>query len=268
MASFSVVTNVASANALANLNVSQTGLNRALQRLSSGLRINMSADDAAGLAVANQYQSQIAGYVQGIRNANDGLSSLQIKDGAMGNLQQLINRLSTLATQAASGHTSDQSRLTLDQEFQAVINEIQRQASVAGLTSTSGFSVFVSAAGAEGTVSGTISAVTTTTLSLANLSLAGQAAAQTAINALTSAVTSLGRVQGTIGALENRLQFAIGLSQTQQTNTQSAESRIRDANVAEEAANLTRLNILNQAGIAALAQANQSTSAVLSLLRG
>jgi flagellin len=268
MASFSVVTNVASATALGNLNQSQNGLNRALQRLSSGLRINMSADDAAGLAVANQYQSQIAGYVQGIRNANDGLSSLQIKDGAMGNLQQLINRLSTLATQAASGHTSDQSRLTLDQEFQAVINEIQREASVAGLTATSGFSVFVSASGGDGTVSGTISAVTTTTLSLSNLSLTGQAAAQTAINALTTAVMSLGRVQGTIGALENRLQFAIGLAQAQQTNTQAAESRIRDANVAEEAANLTRLNILNQAGIAALAQANQSTSAVLSLLRG
>ena len=268
MASFSVVTNVASAGALANLNASQTGLNRALQRLSSGLRINMSGDDAAGLAVANQYQAQINGYTQGIRNANDGLSALQIKDGALGNMQQLINRLSTLATQAASGSTSDASRMTLDQEFQAVLAEIQREANVAGMAATTGFSVFVSATGSDGTVGGTISAVTTTTLTLNGLSITGQAQAITAIAALTSAVSSLGKVQGTIGALENRLQFAIGLAQSQQTNTQAAESRIRDANVAEEAANLTRLTILNQAGIAALAQANQSTSAVLSLLRG
>lgn len=268
MASFSVVTNVASAGALANLNASQVGLNRALQRLSSGLRINMSADDAAGLAVANQYQAQISGYAQGMRNANDGLSTLQIKDGALGNMQSLINRLATLATQAASGHTSDGSRLTLDQEFQAVLAEIQRESSVAGLVTTSGFSVFVSASGTDGTVGGTLSAVTTTTLSLNGLSLTGQAQAQTAVAALTSAVTQLGRVQGTIGALENRLQFAIDLAQAQMTNTQAAESRIRDANVAEEAANMTRLNILNQAGLAALAQANQSTSAVLSLLRG
>jgi flagellin len=268
MASFSVVTNVASAGALANLNASQNGLNRALQRLSSGLRINMSADDAAGLAVANQYQAQIAGYNQGIRNANDGLSTLQIKDGALGNMQQLINRLSTLATQAASGSTTDASRQTLDQEFQAVIAEIQRESNVAALNASSGFSVFVSATGGDGTVGGTLSAVTTTTLSLNGLSLTAQGSAQTAVAALTTAVQQLGKVQGTIGALENRLQFAIGLAQTQQTNTQAAESRIRDANVAEEAANLTRLSILNQAGIAALAQANQSTSAVLSLLRG
>src|SRR6186997_3467189 len=102
MASFSVVSNIASANAQANLQVSNLHLNKALNRLSSGLRINSSGDDAAGLAVANSYRSNVAVLNQGIRNANDGLSTLQIKDGALNNISNLIDRLSTLATQAAS----------------------------------------------------------------------------------------------------------------------------------------------------------------------
>ena len=115
MASFSVVSNVASSNALANLVTTQVTLGRTLQRLSSGLRINTSGDDAAGLAVANSFAASVAVYTQGIRNANDGLSTLQIKDGALGNTQSLINRLSTRASQAASGGTLNSSRLTLDQ---------------------------------------------------------------------------------------------------------------------------------------------------------
>jgi flagellin len=268
MASFSVVSNVAASTALSNLNRSQNGLNTALQRLSSGLRINMSGDDAAGLAVANDYQTDIQIFNQGIRNANDGLSVLQIKDASLGNVQSLLNRMATLATQAASGSTTDQSRVTLDQEFQAVLAEIQRESNVAGTATLSGFSVFVSTGGTDGRVGGTISAVTTTTLGVNGLSITGQAQAITAIAALTTAVTNLGRIQGAIGTLENRLQFAIGLAESQATSNKAAESRIRDANVAEEAATLTRLNILNQAGIAALSQANSRASSVLSLLRG
>ena len=268
MASISVVSNVAAANALSNLSRSQAGLNTALQRLSSGLRINMSGDDAAGLAVANDYQIDIQVFNQGIRNANDGLSTLQIKDAGLGQIQTLLNRMATLSTQAASGATSDTSRVTLDNEFQAVLSEIQRQSNVAGTATQTGFSVFVSTGGADGRVGGTISAVTTTTLGVNGLSITAQANAITAIAALTTAITNLGRIQGTIGTLENRLQFAIGLAESQATSFAAAESRIRDANIAEEAANLTRLNILNQAGIAALSQANARASSVLSLLRG
>jgi len=267
MASFSVVSNVASTNALANLVGTQNGLGRALQRLSSGFRINNSGDDAAGLAVANAYQASISTYKQGIRNANDGLSVLQIKDGALGNIQTLLNRLATLASQAASGGTTDGSRATLDQEFQSILAEIQRESTVAGTSVLSGFSVFVSGGG-NGSVAGTLSAVTTTTLGLNALVLTGQAWAVTAAAAIATAVSNLGQVQGVIGTLQNRLQFAIGLSQSQVTNTTAAESRIRDANIAEEAANMSRLTILNQAGIAALAQANASTQGVLSLLQG
>jgi len=113
MASFSVVSNVASQNAQANLYGTQAGLNKALTRLSSGFRINMSGDDAAGLAVANAYRSDVAVINQGIRNANDGLSTLQIKDGALNNIATLLDRLSTLASQSASGSTTDPSCLTL-----------------------------------------------------------------------------------------------------------------------------------------------------------
>jgi flagellin len=267
MASFSVVSNVASANAQSNLRTTQLGLQRALTRLSSGFRINTSGDDAAGLVTANAFRQEIAILTQGIRNANDGLSDLQIKDGALNNVATLLDRLATLATQSASGTTSAASRTTLQSEFADILAEMDREVTVAALDTSAGFSTFISADGTEGVVSGMINAVTTTDLGISGQSVSTQANAQLAVVAISDAVETLGMSQARIGALQNRLQFAIGLAQSQLVNTQAAESRIRDANVAEESANMTRYNILTQSGIAALAQANNSTSAVLSLLR-
>ena len=267
MASFSVVNNIASANAQANLQATQLGLQKSLTRLSSGFRINSSGDDAAGLVVANSYRTDVAIINQGIRNANDGLSDLQIKDGALSNVATLLDRLATLAAQAASGTTTDDSRATLDDEFSDVLEEIDREAAVAGLDEDAGFSVFVSANAENGVVSGTITAVTTGGLGIDGSTLATQSGAATAVESIKSAISTLGESQARIGTLQNRLQFAISLAQSQSVNTKAAESRIRDANIAEESANMTRYNILNQSGIAALAQANQSTSAVLTLLR-
>jgi flagellin len=267
MASFSVVSNIASANAQSNLHNTQVGLQRALTRLSSGFRINASGDDAAGLVTANAYRQEVAVVNQGIRNANDGLSDLQIKDGALANIATLLDRIATLAAQAASGTTSTASRTTLHAEFTDVLSEINREAAVAGLATDAGFSVFVSNDSANGTVDGTIDAVSTTDLGINALSVATQSAAESAIGTIASAVETLGASQAKIGTLMNRLQFAISLAHSQVVNTKAAESRIRDANVAEESANMTRYNILTQSGIAALAQANNSTSAVLSLLR-
>ena len=268
MASFSVVTNLASVNAQSNLYQTNIGLKTALTRVSSGFRINYSGDDAAGLAVANKFRSEVTVLTQGVRNANDGLSDLQIKDSALDNISKLLDRLSTLATQAASGQTSPTSRTTLNQEFVDVLSEIDREATVANLTASAGFSVFVSNNGANGVVSGTVGASTTTALGINALTISAQAGAATAVSTVATAITTLGSVQGQVGQLENRLSYAINLAQSQIVNNKAAESRIRDANIAEESANLTRYNILNQSGIAALAQANQSTSAVLSLLRG
>jgi flagellin len=269
MASFSVVTNIASVNAQANLYLTNLGLKQALTRVSSGFRINYSGDDAAGLAVANNYRSKVAIVTQGVRNASDALSELQIKDGALDNISRLLDRMATLATQAASSTTTTQSRTTLNNEFADIVAEIDREINVALLNSNSAFSIFVSneTNAADGVVTGTISALTTgaSSLNLTGLSLVS--AAQTAVARITSAITTLGTTQGQIGQLQNRLSYSISLAQSQMVNTKAAESRIRDANIAEESANLTRYSILNQSGLAALAQANQSTSAVLSLLR-
>ncbi len=265
MASFSVVSNVSAQNAQANLNTTNIGLQKALTRLSSGFRINMAGDDAAGLAVANAYRSEQAVLNQGIRNANDGLSTLQIKNGALDNISTLLDRMSTLASQSASaGFTG--SRTTLQAEFSSVISEITREVGVAGLGSAQGFSVFVSAGG-SGTVGGSIGAADVTTLGIGTLDISTAGGAATAVGTISTAVGTVGTVVGSIGALQNRLQYAIGLAQYQVVNTKAAESRIRDANMAEESTNLTRYNVLTQSGLAALAQANQQSSAVLGLLR-
>jgi flagellin len=267
MASFSVVTNIASVNAQANLTSTSSSLNKSLTRLSSGLRINMSGDDAAGLAVANGFRSDGAILTQGSRNANDGISDLQIKDTALNNISTLLDRLSTLATQSASGQTSVTSRTTLNQEYADVLTEITREATVAKLDVASGFSVFLSNDGVNGVVGGTIGAATTTALAINATSIASDANAKLALTAIDAAINTLGSVQAQVGTLENRLTYAISLNDSQITNFKAAESRIRDANIAQESANMTKFNILNQSGIAALAQANNASSAILSLLR-
>jgi flagellin len=267
MASFSVVNNIASANAQANLATTNIGLQQALNRLSSGLRINRSGDDAAGLAVANAYRSNIAVLNQGIRNAGDGLSTLQIKDGALNNIGTLLDRLSTLAAQSASA-SNNLDRTALNAEFSDVRTEITREVAVAGLGASAGFSAFISneATAANGAVGGTIAAADTTTLGIAGSTVDTAANALTAVAAIAAAVTKLGTAQSSVGTLENRLTFAISLANSQVVSNKAAESRIRDANVAEESANLTRYSVLTQSGIAALAQANNQSQSVLKLL--
>jgi len=265
MASFSVVSNIASANAQSNLQATNMGLNKALSRLSSGFRINQSGDDAAGLAVANAYRNDQAILNQGIRNANDGLSKLQIKDSAMANIATVLDRMATLATQASSD-AGDADIAKLSSEFASLTAEIDREAAVAGLTAAStAFSVFVSAS--NGTISGTMAGVETADLGITQTTFTTVAEAQTALTQVRTAVSTLASVQSSVGTLQNRLQFATTLSSSQVVNTTAAESRIRDANIAEESANMTKFNILTQSGIAALAQANQASASVLGLLR-
>src|SRR5262245_36970016 len=223
MASFSIVSNIASVNAQANLTSTNLGLNKALTRLSSGLRINQSGDDAAGLAVANQYRSDVAILNQGIRNANDGLSLLQTRDGALQNISTLLDRLATLATQASSSSNGvDVTKLS--DEYGEVINEIDRQAAVADLDATWSFSVFVSSETtvADGVITDTgVSAVDSSGLGLSTTSFTTAAQAQGALGQVTSAIDSLGDVQNSVGILENRLQFAISLAQSQIVNTRA-----------------------------------------------
>ena len=269
MASFSVVSNIAASNAQSNLRVSQSGLQTSLARLSSGYRINQSGDDAAGLAVANTHRQTIVNLNQGIRNANDGLSQLQIKDGALSNISTLLDRLETLATQAASA-SNGVDITKISDEFESVTKEIDREAAVAGLTTDgTAFSVFISTetTTTNGQVSASLDSVKVADMGITTTTFASATGAQAALTQIESALKELSKVQGVVGTMQNKLQFAISLAQTQVVNTQAAESRIRDANIAEESASMTRYNILTQSGIAALAQANQTTSSVLGLLR-
>jgi len=268
MGAFSVVSNIASANASANLTSTQVGLNKALGRLSSGFRINYSGDDAAGLAVANDYRNNVAILNQGIRNANDGMSKLQIRDGALSNISTLLDRLATLATQAASSSNGvDISKLS--DEYGKVIEEIDREATVAELDADYDFSVFVSseATVSDGAVTDTIGAAGSSDLGLSSTSFTDADEAQSALTEVRDAISTLGDVQNTVGTLQNRLTFAMNLAQSQMVNNKAADSRIRDANVAEESANMAKYNILTQAGMAAMSQANQASQSVLSLLR-
>ncbi len=235
MASFSVVSNVSAVNAQANLVTTNIGLQKALERLSSGYRINRSGDDAAGLVVANQYRSEVAVLTQGVRNAGDGLSVLQIQDGALNNIAQLLDRMSALATQSASA-SSSVDRDVLQAEFADVIAEINREAAVGGLTASQTFEVYVSNDGTDGVIGGTIGAADATDLGVNALSVATAAGAATAVGTIATAIGTLGDAQATVGTLQNRLQFAMNLAQAQIVNTKAAESRIRDANIAEESA--------------------------------
>lgn len=274
--SFSVVTNLSSLNAQAQVGQTAMGLQRTLGRLTSGLRINSSADDAAGLAIANRDRLDKSGLDSGIQSANDGISALQIQDGAMNNISSLLDRALTLATQASSD-TFTGSRSTLDNEFQSVMSEITRNATAAGLetgnANLNARSVFVgnTQTNTSASVSYVSFALTTavdaTGLGISSQNLTNQSNANDAISSIQTAIGTLGTVQGRAGAAMNRLQFAISQAQTMSVSVAASESRIRDADIAQEAANLTKYNVLQQSGLAALAQANQSSSAVLSLLR-
>ena len=278
--SISFQTNITSLVAQQNLQVNTDSLNNAIDQLTSGFRINKSGDDAAGLAVANGFRSDVAVLQQGVRNANDGSAILQTIDGGLNNISNILDQLQTLAAQSASG-TFSGNRATLNNEFQTLLGEINRQASNIGLASggsTAGqynasFAVYIGGGDTQTdsqvtvNLSGSGNIVDSSGLGLSTDKVDTAANAQTAITHITSAVQALGLVQGAVGDGENDLTYAIGLANSQIANKSSAESNIRDANVAQAAANLTRSQVLEQSSVAALAQANSEPQALLKLLQ-
>ena len=277
--SISIQTNVSSIIAQENLRVNNEFQNQTIQRLTSGYRINSSGDDAAGLTAANMFRSSTAELQQGVRNANDGVSALQIVDGGLNNISKILDRLKTLATESATG-TFTGNRTTLDTEFQALLGEINRQASNIGLSSTASGNNATLAVYIGGGSSQTNAQVSVNLSGAANqvdaagrglgaaINVTDTTHALAAITAVSAAVSSLGAVQGKVGTGENELQYAVSLAQSQISSYSAAESRIRDADVAAEAANLTKAQVLQQASMAAIAQANSAPTAVLSLLKG
>ncbi len=279
--SLSFQTNITSLEAQQSLQVNTNALDNAIQQLTSGYRINNSGDDAAGLAVANGLRSNITELQQGVRNANDGSAILQTIDGGLNNISNILGQLQQLATQSASG-TFSGDRATLNQEFQTLVGEINRQAANIGLASGGGgtassqynnsLDVFIGGGSSLGNsqvtiaLSGSANIVDSTGLGLTTAAVDTIGNAQTAIGSITAAVQSLGLVQGTVGDGENDLNYAVGLANSQITNESAAESNIRDANVAKEAAALTQGQVLQQSSVASLAQANAEPEALLKLL--
>lgn len=267
----SLQTNVTALMAETNLSVNQQAESQAITRLTSGYRINSSGDDAAGLSVANKYRSSTAEVSQGVQNANDALSQLQIADGGLNNIANILDRMKTLATESAtSTFTGDRS--ILQGEYSTLLTELDRQAGNIGLanggTLAKSLSVYIGG-GATPTVSIDLSAATVDSTGLGvnggDISTAG--GATTAIGAINTAITNLGSAQGKVGAGENDLSYAVSLANSQVSSYSSANSRIRDADIATEAANLSRNQALSQASVAALAQANAMPQAVLKLLQ-
>jgi flagellin len=271
---FTIQTNVNSLIALDNLRVNGDFQSKTIQRLTSGYRINSSGDDAAGLAVANQFRCDVAELTQGVRNANDGISTLQIVDGGLNNISKLLDRLKSLATQSASD-TFLGDRATLDAEFTTLLTEIDRQATNIGLNTggtnnAAALSVFIGGGDVQANSQVSID-LTAAVVDSAGLGIDADVV-DTAANALTAltnidlAVAALGLAAGAVGTGQNRLQFAIDLAQSQISSFSAAESRIRDADIAAEAANLTKAQVLQQTTLAGLAQANAAPQQVVSVL--
>ncbi len=270
-----VNTNVASLNAQRNLTNTTNQLGRSFERLSSGLRITRASDDAAGLAISEKFRAEIRSLQQAQRNANDGVSLLQVAEGALNETSGNLIRLRELAIQAANGTLGDSERATLNSEFSALRAEIDRVANVTEfngtkvLDGTSGASV-VFQVGVNNTSNDRISVsgvdATAGGIGISGLSISSVSGAQNALNLLDSAINTIASLRGSFGTAQNRLESTIRSLGVSIENTSAAESRIRDVDVASETATLVRNQVLQQAGVSVLAQANLSTQAALSLL--
>lgn len=279
-------TNIQSLQAQRRLGIATNQLGETYAKLSSGQRINKASDDAAGLAIADSLRADQRVASVAIRNANDGISSITIADSALGQIGSVLSRLAELSEQSANGVYSNTQRSALGNEFIALGSEIERIANTTefnGVALLSGGSQVTLQVGFDSASTSQIS-FSGVTGTLAGLGLAGtaksalafsimgattegsQSAARNALDAVNAAITSLASTRGNLGAVESRLRVSINNLEVARENFAAAESRIRDVDVASEAAELTRLGILQQAASSVLAQANQQPGLALSLL--
>ena len=283
--SITIGSNISSLKAQRQLTKSTSSLSSTYSKLSSGMRINKASDDAAGLAIADSLKADQKIASVAIRNANDGISSIAIADGALSQVSDVLTRLAELAEQSANGVYSTDQRSALQNEFSALGSEIQRIALTtefngvkllsggAGITLQVGFDSNADSQISIRNVTGTLeslgigNSVGAMTYSISGATIeAGQSASRAALDAVNNAIGSLAATRGNLGAVESRLTVTINNLEVAKENFASAESQIRDVDVASEAAELTRLNILQQAGASVLAQANQQPGIALSLL--
>lgn len=272
-----IYNNVEAANAHRVLNNTNSALSKSMERLSSGLRINRAADDAAGLAVSEVMRSQIRGMGVAQRNAQDGVSLVQVADGALGNVGDMLQRVRDLAVQASNGTLTDAQRGNLDAEVQQILTEIDKTGSdtefngisiLSGsvATAASAMTLQVGANGGQ-EIAFTIGTVSAAALTLTGLAVSTAAAASAAIASIDNAIGAVTTGRANLGAVQNRLEQTINRLGLTSENLQAAESRIRDADMAAEMISFTKNQILQQSGMAMLSQANAAPQSVLSLLR-
>jgi flagellin len=282
--SLGILTNVAATYAENNLNQTQGSLQTVLQQLSSGSRINSGADDAAGLSVADGLRANEAALTQSAQNAQNGVGLLQTADGALSQVTNLLDRATTLATEASNGGLTAAQSTAADTEFQSIVKEIGNIGSSTNFNSTNVFSAaatnFVVS---DGTVGGTTTiAATTGALSNASVGtatgggagidlsaqvLTSAAAATTALGKITSAIADIANQRGAIGANINQLNAASNVASSEEVNLSSAESSIRSTNYGQATSDLAKFQVLSQTGISALAQANSVQQEILKLLQ-
>ena len=294
--------NMMAANTARNLNAHYSALGKSTQRLSSGLRVNSAADDAAGLAIRELQRADITTLAQGARNANDAISMIQTADGALGIIDEKLTRMKELAEQAATGTYDSTQRLMIESEYQAMASEITRIATAtdfngihllngtlssdthngSGMTSTGKLKVHFGTGNdsAEDYYYITIGCSTASSLGVGNQALddtgalrAGgtvstQEAAQKSLEAITLAIVSKDKIRAHLGAMQNRLENTITNLNTQAENLQAAESRISDVDVAAEMTQFVREQILTQSAVAMLSQANSLPQMAMKLIGG
>jgi flagellin len=259
----SVNTNISALNAYRNLSTTQGAMNKSLEKLSSGFRINRAADDAAGLAISEGLRSQIGGLKVAARNAQDGISVVQTAEGALTEVHSMLQRMNDLSVQYNNGTQNTDSKAALSGEFTALKTEIGR---IQDNATFNGVDLLKAAA----TATFQVGYKNADTIDV-KLGAALDAAAVTAIDITNSdsvqtAVTTVSTARADLGALQNRFEHTINSLNTSVENLSASESRIRDTDMAQEMTNFSRTQILSQAGTAMLAQANQSTQGILKLL--
>jgi flagellin len=277
----SLLTNIASLNAQQNLDSTQNSLNSSIEKLSSGMRINSAADDAAGLGISQSMKADIASLGQASSNANDGISLAQVAEGAMNSMQGIVSNMRELAVQSANQTLDSTDRGYIQTEYTQLSQEINR---ISATTSFSGQNLLDGSASAGLTfqvginnttndrISLSITKLTTSTLGssslhMASASLSTATQAQAAIAVFDKAIQQLSTARAKIGATQNRLQVTISNLATTNQNLSAAESQITDVDIASATSNMTQEQVLQQAGVSVLAQANSLPQAALKLLQ-
>ncbi len=281
-------TNLVSLNAQRNLSTSQAQLSTAMQRLSSGMRVNSAKDDAAGLAIAERMNTQVRGMHVAMRNANDGISMAQVGEGALGKVGDLFQRMRELAVQSANGTNTTADRVSLNEEFVQLAQEATRtlggtQFNGQNILATTNNSTFQIGANnstdidqitvtsfnwaANTDITATLGTAVITGTDVPTVQITDIPTAQASLTAIDTAINAINSQRATFGAVQNRFENVVTTLMVSTENQSAARSRIMDADYAAETANLSRAQILQQAGNAMVAQANQLPQQVLSLLQ-